>query len=200
MNESRSSFDSESNFSLVEHGSSRVGRASPLGPGHGAGSNGRVNSYSISTIMNAASSGPNLATTLNNLNPLRPTGPKTGATRGKPATPIVLSDLPKVSRNDFVQYIDSIKEEYATWSRLQNALVDTPILEDLHAEDTAELDEEQLNRRQAVKEALDNSNLDHSIRANRELPSLEAIPQIFFQESFSRAILKLSTRSRSALP
>ena len=137
--------------------------------------------------MNAASSGPNLATTLNNLNPLRPTGPKTGATRGKPATPIVLSDLPKVSRNDFVQYIDSIKEEYATWSRLQNALVDTPILEDLHAEDTAELDEEQLNRRQAVKEALDNSNLDHSIRANRELPSLEAIPQIFFQESFSLA-------------
>lgn len=45
MTESRSSFDSESNFSLVEHGSSRVGRPSPLGPGHGTASNGRVNSY-----------------------------------------------------------------------------------------------------------------------------------------------------------
>lgn len=45
MTDSRSSFDSESNFSLVEHGSSRVGRPSPLGPGHGTASNGRVNSY-----------------------------------------------------------------------------------------------------------------------------------------------------------
>lgn len=45
MTESRSSLDSESNFSLIEHGSSRVGRAGPLGPGHGITSNGRVNSY-----------------------------------------------------------------------------------------------------------------------------------------------------------
>ena len=137
--------------------------------------------------MNAASSGPNLATTLNNLNPLRPTGPKTGATRGKPAAPIILSDLPKVSRADFVPYIDSIKEEYAVWSRLQNALVEPPILEELHDEETQDLDEDQVKRRQAVKDALDSSNLDQSVRSKRELPTLEAIPQIFFQESFNLA-------------
>lgn len=136
--------------------------------------------------MNAASAGPNLATTLNNLNPLRPTGPKTGATRGKPAAPIVLSDLPKVSRSDFVPYVDSIKEEYATWSKLQSAINDTPILDDLH-EVTDGLDEEQVRRRQAVKDALDSSNLEPSVRSKRELPSLESIPHIFFEESFSLA-------------
>lgn len=124
---------------------------------------------------------------LSNLNPLRPTtGPKTGATRGRAAAPIVLSELPKVSAKSFETYIDSIKDEFIAWSRIQSALADAPILDELE-DDDALLDEEASKRRKAIKRALETSNISSKSNKKLELPPLETIPSIFFEENFNLA-------------
>lgn len=149
---------------------------------------------------------------LSNLNPLRSTtGPKTGSTRGTAAKPIVLSDLPKVSRRDFEAYIESIRADYTAWSKVQSALADRPILEDLDDDDDDDdghqLSEEEQRRKKAIARALDSSSLllrsrsssggagaggrsqagNSKNRRRNELPPLSEIPQLFFEENFNLA-------------
>ena len=127
-----------------------------------------------------------ISTNLSNLNPLRSTtGPKTGATRGKAATPIVLSDIPKVQRKEFDAYIDSVRAEYTKWSKLQGAIVDSPILDDLDVNKLP--DEDQTRRKRVIAQALYGSTLGHSVSGWKELPILDEIPEIFFEENFSLA-------------
>lgn len=124
---------------------------------------------------------------MSNLNPLRPTtGPKTGATRGKAATPIVLSDLPKVSPKSFEAYINSIKDDFTAWSKIQSALADAPVLEELD-DDDALLDEEASKRKKAIKRALETSNISSKVGTKLELPPLDSIPPIFFEENYDLA-------------
>ena len=130
----------------------------------------------ISSIIanpKAGSTAATISTNLSNLNPLRSTsGPKTGATRGKPAVPIVVSDLPKVARKDLQPYIESIRGEWDEWSKL-----------------------DALRRRDATKSGLRGHILETAdgyassppSRSKEALPSLDELPAIFSEENFSLA-------------
>jgi vacuolar protein sorting-associated protein 54 len=98
----------------------------------------------------------------------------------------VLSDLPKVTLKSFDQYIASIKEEYTAWSKVQTALADAPILDELDEDETL-LDEETAKRKKAIKRALETSQLSSRSSKQLELPSLDTIPTIFFEENFNLA-------------
>lgn len=98
----------------------------------------------------------------------------------------MLSDLPKVPTKSFETYIGSIKDEYTTWSKVQSALADAPLLDELEGDD-AGLDEESSKRRKAIKRALETSNMSSKSSRKIELPPLDSIPPIFFEENFNLA-------------
>lgn len=100
----------------------------------------------------------------------------------------MLSELPKVAKKDFDAYIDSIKEDWATWSRLQATTTtkQPSILDELEDDDDADAtDEEAVKRRKAIAQALEGSNFARKGSKGNELPPLDGIPEIFFQESFA---------------
>lgn len=72
---------------------------------------------------------------------------------------------------------------------MQSALVEAPVLDasDALDDDDGLLDEEASKRRKAIKRALETSNISSKSGKALELPPLDSIPPIFFEENFNLA-------------
>ena len=126
----------------------------------------------ISAVLTSPLPASFLPTSIGSLNPLRSTGgPRTTTTRGKPAAPIVLSDLPAVAKSDFGAYVSSISEEWSKWQQ------------SVKASKERSLSANRLDSANVFNSQTSPVSPSHG-KGKATLPPLDIVPDLYMQEDF----------------